>query len=132
MRDHVRILAVLHIVFGSLGLVAALVILAVFGGIAGIVGFTQNPDAEVAVPVLGLIGAAVCVLLLVLSIPGIVAGIGLLKFQQWARIMTLVLCALNIMNVPFGTALGVYGLWVLLQQETERLFEPPGQAGSHA
>jgi hypothetical protein len=26
------------------------------------------------------------------------------------------------MHVPFGTALGVYGLWILFNRETERLF----------
>jgi hypothetical protein len=128
MRDHVRILAVLHIVFGALGLLAALAILAIFGGIAGIVGFTHDPEAHVAIPVLGLIGAAVFVLLLVLSLPGIIAGVGLLKFQPWARILTIILCALNLMNVPVGTALGIYGLWVLLQEETERLFATAGRA----
>ena len=123
MTDHVRILAWLHIVFGSLGLLAALAILMLFGGIAGIVGFAAHePDAQVAIPILGLIGAAIFFLLLVLSLPGVIAGVGLLNFRPWARILTIVLSALQLMNVPFGTALGIYGLWVLLQQDTERLF----------
>lgn len=123
MADHVRILAWLHIVFGALGLLAALIILAVFGGVAGIVGFAAHePDAQVAVPILGLIGGGIFFLLLLLSLPGIIAGLGLLKFQPWARILTIVLSALNLLNVPVGTAIGVYGLWVLLQQDTERLF----------
>lgn len=123
MADHVRILAVLHIVFGALGLLAALIVLAVFGGIAGLVGVSaHDPDAQIAVPILGLIGAGIFVLLLVLSLPGVIAGVGLLKFQPWARILTIVLSALQLLNVPIGTALGIYGLWVLLHQETERLF----------
>lgn len=126
MRDHVRILGMLHIVFGSLGLLGALIVLFIFGGIAGIVGLSNEPDAHVAAPILGLIGGAICILVLVLSLPGLIAGIGLLKFQPWARILTIVLSAINLLNVPFGTALGVYGLWVLLQQETERLFAAQG------
>jgi hypothetical protein len=125
MRDHVRILGYLHIVFGSLGLLCALVVLLVFGGIAGIVGAANPHDVEawhIAIPVLGIIGLAICGFVMLLSIPGIVAGVGLLKFQPWARILTIVLSALDLLNVPFGTALGVYGLWVLLQPETERLF----------
>jgi len=125
MRDHVRILAYLHIVFGSLGLLCGLVVLLVFGGIAGIVGAANPHDMEawhVAIPVLGIIGLAICGFVMLLSIPGIVAGVGLLRFQPWARILTIVLSALDLLNVPFGTALGVYGLWVLLQPETERLF----------
>ena len=58
--------------------------------------------------------------MLVLSLPGIIAGVGLLKFRPWARIVTIVLSALNLMNIPFGTILGVYGLWVMLSDDGSR------------
>ena len=125
MDTHVRVLAVLHIVLGSLGALIGLGFLVVFGGLAGFVGLSaapHNQDALVAVPILGLIGGALCILLLILSLPSIIAGIGLLKFRPWARILTIVLCALELLNVPIGTAIGVYGLWVLLSSETEPLF----------
>lgn len=123
MADHVRILAILNIAFGALGLLAAVVVLLIFGGIAGIISAsTIDPNAGIAIPILGVLGAGLVVLLLVVSLPGIVTGIGLVKFQPWARMVAIVLSALNIMNIPIGTALGVYGLWVLLQPETERLF----------
>ena len=123
MADHVKILAVLNIVFGALGLLAAVVILLIFGGVAGIIEATaHDPDARLAIPILGVLAAGLAVLLLVVSLPGIIAGIGLLKFQPWARMVAIVLSALNIMNFPIGTALGVYGLWVLLQPGAERLF----------
>jgi hypothetical protein len=125
MRDHVRILAYLHIIFGSLGVLCAVVVLFVFGGIAGIVGVANphDPDAwHIAIPVLGIVGAAICGFVMLLSIPGIIAGVGLLKFRPWARILTIVLSALDLLHVPLGTALGVYGLWVMLNAETERLF----------
>jgi hypothetical protein len=125
MADHVKILAILHIVFGALSLLAALLILVIFGGVAGIVSVSDashDPNAYLAVPVLGVVGTVIFGLLLLLSLPGVLAGVGLLKFQPWARILTIVLCALNLLNVPFGTALGIYGLWVLLNSETERLF----------
>jgi hypothetical protein len=130
MRDHVRILAYLHIVLGSLGVIAALVVLLVFGGIAGIVGAANPHDPgawHIAIPVLGIVGAAICGLVLLLSIPGIITGIGLLKLRPWARILGIVLSALNLLHVPLGTALGIYGLWVLLKPETERLFCYPVQ-----
>ena len=123
MADHVKILAVLHIVFGALGLLAALVVLLIFGGVASLVsGVAHDPDAYIAAPIVGIVGTVLFVFLLLLSLPGILAGVGLLKFQPWARVLTIVLCAINLLNVPFGTALGVYGLWVLLNNETEQLF----------
>jgi len=115
----------MHIVFGALGLLGALVVLLIFGGAAGIVGIANPHDAEawrIAIPIIGVVGTAIAVLVLVLSLPGLIAGFGLLRLRPWARILTIVLSALNLLNVPIGTALGIYGLWVLLQTETERLF----------
>ena len=62
------------------------------------------------------------IVLMVLSLPSVIAGIGLIRFRPWARIMTIVLSVLHLFNIPFGTALGVYGLWALLAPETEMLF----------
>jgi hypothetical protein len=59
-----------------------------------------------------------------LSLPGLIAGLGLLQLKSWARILGIVLCAINLINIPFGTIFGIYGLWVLLSKETERLFQP--------
>lgn len=125
MRDHIRILGILHIVFGVLGLLAALVVLAVFGMGAIAAGMDGDSDAAVAIPVLGGIGLLVFGIIAVFSIPGIAAGFGLLKYKSWARILALVISALNILSVPIGTALGIYGFWVLLNNETEAMFRTP-------
>lgn len=125
MRDHVRILGWLNIVLGGLGLLGAAVVFLVFGGIAGIVGIAghHDPDAaRVAIPVLGILGTVIPFIIALLSLPGIIVGVGLLRFQGWARILGIILSALNLLHVPIGTLLGIYGLWVLLQPETERLF----------
>jgi hypothetical protein len=124
MKQHVSILGVLYIVFGCLGILGALALLAIFGGVAGIVGLMaqEEPDAAVAVPILGGIGVVVSVFLAALSLPGLVIGIGLTKFRRWSRLGGVVLSALNLLNFPFGTALGAYGLWVLLSKESEPLF----------
>jgi len=50
-------------------------------------------------------------------------GFGLLTFEPWARVLGIVLSALNLINVVVGTLLGAYGLWVLLNKDAERLFE---------
>ncbi len=124
METHVKVLAILQIVLGALGLCAALIILLVFGGIAGIVGSAApDTDARVAVPILGLIGGFVILVIVVLSLPGLIAGYGLLQYAEWARILTIVLSVLHLLNFPLGTALGVYGLWILLSPQTLPLFQ---------
>jgi hypothetical protein len=125
MMTHVKVLAWLHIVFGCLLALIGVSALLFFGGLAGIVGMSEPAlDARIAVPILGGIGGLVFLVLMVLALPGIVAGAGLLKFAPWARILTIVLSALHLLSVPVGTALGIYGLWVLTRRETEALFTP--------
>jgi hypothetical protein len=126
MQQHVKILAILHIVFGGLGLFAALIVLLVFGGIASIVHLSDAaPDGVMGGTIVGLIGAAISIFLLVISLPQLIAGIGLLSFQPWARILMIILCVIELPGFPFHTALGIYGLWVLLSNEGAMLFNRP-------
>jgi hypothetical protein len=129
MREHVKILGIIYLVFSCLGLLGALVLGGVFafsGTMVGLAG-QDDPDSLIALSILGALGTALFFLCLALSVPGIVAGWGLLNFKPWARILTIVLSALNLLNFPVGTAIGVYGLWVMLNQETEAMFRaaPP-------
>ena len=121
VEQHVKILAVLNIVLGGIGALAALAVLVVFGGLVGLVG-TESGGGEAAI--LGLIGGIAFFAVAVLSVPCLIAGIGLLKFKSWGQILTIILSILNLMNFPFGTALGIYGLWVLMNKETKPLFKP--------
>src|SRR5262245_36156704 len=115
MQQHVKTLGILNIIYGSLGLLAGLVVFAVLGGIAGFIGNVDSAaDASEAAPILGFLAVTICGLLIVVSAPSIIAGVGLLYYKPWARILTIVLSALHLLSIPFGTALGVYGLWVLL------------------
>lgn len=125
MEGHVKALGVLHIVLGAFGVIAAAVVLLLFGGIVAIVDYNApRGDADVAVPILGIVGGLIALLVFVLSVPGIIVGIGLYGLRPWSRILGIVLSALDILNVPIGTAIGVYGLWVLLHNQTEPLFRP--------
>jgi hypothetical protein len=124
MAQHVKILGILHIVFGAMGVFAAVVVLMIFGGISAFVGMSDHAN-NLPVPILGVIGGFVFILLLVLSLPGLVIGVGLMRFRPWARIAAIILSALDLFNIPFGTALGIYGLWVLLNPVTEQMFTFP-------
>ncbi len=129
MQTHVKVLAVLQIFLGVLGLLTALFFMVLFGGAAGIVGTQAGPEeAAIAVPIIGVIGTGLSFFILALSIPGIIVGVGLLQFRPWARIVGIVLSILLLIHFPVGTAVGIYGLWVLLTGETEKLFMPGRRA----
>ena len=121
MTTHVKVLGVLYIALSALGICGALFLALAFGTANGIVAANAD-DARVALPIIGVAGSALVVFLLAVSLPGLITGIGLLKLKPWARIVGIVLAAINLINIPFGTILGVYALWVLLNKETERLF----------
>ena len=119
MEQNVKILGILYIVIGGFGVVAALIVFGVFGGVAGVIKVGQHPEA---VPLVLLLGGFAMIVVLAMSAPSIIAGVGLLYFKPWARVLTIILSVIHLFSVPFGTALGIYGLWVLLQRETEPLF----------
>lgn len=125
MNTHVKVVGVLFLALSGFGLLAALVVMIGIGGAAGIVASSaEQSDAAIAVPIIGVAGSIAIMVLLVMSLPGIIAGIGLLKFKSWARILGIVLCAICLLGIPVGTIFGAYGLWVLLNKDTERLFQP--------
>lgn len=124
MQTHVKVVGVLYIVLSALGLLVALGIGAMFG-IAGMAGAAaDSEDAAIALPIIGLTGGLVTALLVALALPGLVTGFGLLANKSWARILGIVLAALQLLGFPVGTIFGIYALWVLLNKDTERLFSP--------
>src|SRR5688572_5290918 len=112
MRTHIKVLGAIHIVFGALGIFTGLGVMLLFGGIAGIVAMSESAaESAIAVPILGSIGGVIFIGALILSLPSLIAGIGLMNFKPWARIVMIILCVIELLNIPFGTALGIYGLW---------------------
>jgi len=120
MRKHVTVLGALYIALGILGLIAALV---VFAAVAG--GGWISGDRSV-IAITSTVGAIISAILIFLSVPSIIGGAALLKYAPWARMLVLILGVLNLLNIPFGTALAVYTMWVLLHDETTRLFSGGG------
>jgi hypothetical protein len=116
MEKHVNIVAALQIGFGVLWIVIGIIILLILSLIGG---FTDDHDAKFILP---LIGEIIAAFLFFTSVPGIISGIGVLKRKEWGRILTLVLSVIGLLNFPVGTAVGIYCIWVLVQDETVALF----------
>ncbi len=115
---HITILGILNIVRGSIVLLLGLIGFAFFVGIGAISG---DPTA---LGVLGLIGTLAIVVMGVIAIPSILAGVGLLQRREWGRILALVVGFLSLFDIPIGTALGVYTIVVLLDDEAKKYFGP--------
>ena len=74
--------------------------------------------------ILRTVGIGVAIFLFILSVPKIIAGIGLMKKREWGRILTLIVAFLSILNFPLGTALAIYTFVILVKDETVQLFKP--------
>jgi len=117
MAKHVTLLASCYLALSLIGvLTAAIVFTAIVGG-----GLLSGD--EEAIFITSTVGTAIASLVFVLSIPGLFASYGLFKRRGWSRFLTLVVGAMNVLNVPFGTALAVYTFWVLTQEEATILFD---------
>lgn len=116
MLQHVKIVAILSLI---LGVGMALIGLLLFAIIAG-AGAASGE--EEAILVTGIVGTAIGGVFVILSLPSTIGGIGLLKRKGWARIVIIIVAALSLLNFPFGTAYGVYSIYVLTHDQTRPLF----------
>lgn len=112
---HITLVAILHIVYHSLALLVGLVLFSLLSTIGCLAGDPQ------AAQIMVVIGTFLAAFFIVLSVPGIIGAIGLLQRKEWGRIMTIVVGALSLMDIPMGTALGVYTFWALMQDEAVAL-----------
>ena len=119
MDRHVRALAILNLAFGLIGGLAAATMLALMNGLAGFIDWAEGSGGY------GFLFLGSTLFHLAIAIPCILGGIFLLKLHEWARLLMIFVSALNVLNAPAGAAIGAYGLWVLLQPETEPLFLDP-------
>lgn len=117
-QSHVQLVAVLHIVRSALLLLLGLFVL----GLLSSIGLIS--EDETAFMILSIVGTFVGGLLFVIALPGLIGGIGLLKHQEWARITIIIVSILSLLDIPLGTALGGYSLWVLMRNEAGPLFRP--------
>ena len=118
MENHVNIVAILWIASGIIGLFIAFTVFGVLFGVSLIpdIGY----EAEVILRIVGIWGS---LFIAIFSAPQLIGGIGLMKKQEWARILILIVSFLNLFAFPVGTALGIYSIIILVKEETAQLFK---------
>jgi hypothetical protein len=119
VQAHVRLLGIFWLALSALDATSGLGVLMiahwVFGrhGPAGGAPSFVRPVATIA-----------AIVSIVKAMFGFIAGWGLLNWQSWARSLAIVMGVISLFfNIPFGTALGVYTLWVLLPSHSQAEYE---------
>ena len=122
MEPHIKILSVLFIILGILGIIAAVAFLLLGAGTAAtILAEDDSNEARVGAAWAGGCISVVAAIFGIMAIPSIIAGWGLSQRKSWARILVIVLSILSLPNFPVGTAIGVYALVIMFNEETKRI-----------
>ena len=119
IAGHIRLLGILWLAISALRLIPGLVLIAVAS--SRLFPPDVPPFVHALLPAIGLCFLAVAGI-------GIAIGWGLLARQPWARMLTIIFGAISLIDIPFGTALGIYTLWVLLPAESEEEYKSMSSA----
>ncbi|MGH9497192.1 MAG: hypothetical protein ACRD3B_19510 [Candidatus Sulfotelmatobacter sp.] len=126
VQQHLHMLGILWLAISALNVVGGVVLLVVGNTLFPHIhemGAPREVPTEFLTSIMTIIG----ILILAKAALGFVAGWGLIQRETWARVIALVLAFISLFNIPFGTAIGVYTLWVLLpgpsQEEYDTMVE---------
>lgn len=107
MRKHVQILGWLQIVMGLFDLFIGLM---AFGVLSGIGLLSGDP---MALGTMSLIGGFIGTLAMILALPNLIVGVGLLRnWGGWVLVLAVILGVFNLAKAPLGTAIALYTFWI--------------------
>lgn len=123
METHNRLLSILHIVTGTLALVTfalgSIIINTMYPFLLNEIGTSSDEGAFIFDMVFQIVRGVFIVILVVIPIPSLIGGLALLNGRKWGMSLLLISGSLNLFNIPLGTALGVYTIWVYLENQKQ-------------
>ena len=127
VRQNLQPLGITWIMFGVYRVVTGLVGAAIVHslGHSGMFG-----DSQVFFTGLfGVLAPFIAVISVLMGAGSVIAGCGLLSRQSWGRTIAIVMGVISLIKIPFGTALGIYTLWVLAPRASWAEWESLQQRG---
>jgi hypothetical protein len=123
MRSHVDFLGVLFVVWGLLTVVIGVSTLALaVGAISLITSTSHGGGGQVAAGITAVAFTTLAVIAMLWGAAHVIVGVPLRRYRPWTRLIALMLGSVDLLLLPYGTALGVYALYVLLNEKGKRLF----------
>ena len=124
MKSHVDFVGVLFIVWGLLTVLVGVSTLALGVGAVALITSASRGGGGGRVAA-GITAAAFTTLAFIAMLWGaahVIVGVPLRRCTPWSRLIALMLGSVDLLLLPYGTALGVYALWVLLTEDGKALF----------
>ena len=126
MAAQVDFLGVLFIVWGLLTTLVGVSTLALgVGAVALIASASRGGGGQFAAGVTAAAFTALAIIAMLWGAAHVIVGVPLRRHKPWARLGALMLGSVDLLLLPYGTALGVYAIWVLLSESGKSLFENP-------
>ncbi|MEP0368113.1 MAG: hypothetical protein ABJN36_19750 [Cyclobacteriaceae bacterium] len=128
MESNKRILSILHIIYGTLTLVTFLIVNTIFQSIFPfIINEVDSEEKMIIGTVTYLIRVIALVLVFTVPLPSIVGGIAMLNGKKWGMIPLLISGCLSLLSFPLGMALGIYTIWVFVQDQKQNKLNDQNQ-----
>jgi hypothetical protein len=124
VQSHVDFVGVLFIVWGLLTILVGVSTLALGAAAVALITSSREGGAGgVAAGITAVVFTTLAVIAILWGSAHVIVGVPLRRRRQWARILALMLGSVDLLLLPYGTALGVYALWVLLNEKGKALFD---------
>ena len=123
MSTHVDLVGVLFIIWGLLTTLVGVSTLALGVAAAALIA-SRGGGSQLAAGVTAAAFTTLAIMAIVWGVVHVIVGIPLRRRDSWARLAALMLGSVDLLLLPYGTALGVYALWVLLNEKGKALFQP--------
>ena len=125
MSTHVDVVGMLFVIWGVLTVLVGLSTLALGVGAFALITSASagGGSGQFAASLTAAAFTTLAVIAIVWGIAHVVVGVPVRRHKPWARLLALMLGSVDLLLLPYGTALGVYALWVLLHEEGKRMFQ---------
>ena len=121
MSSHVDFVAILFVVWGALTAIVGLSTLALGVGAASLAA-SGNAGSHVAAGLTAGMFITIAVIAMLWGAGHIFIGLPLRRRRPGARLLAIAAASIDLILLPFGTPLGIYALWVLLNERGKALF----------
>jgi hypothetical protein len=123
VQAHLHLLGILWLAISAFNAVGGLILLILGNALFPHLREMKDVPSDVPVGFLTALFTTLGIIVLAKAACGFFAGWGLTKREGWARIVALVLAFISLFNIPFGTAIGVYTMWVLLPSQSQQEYD---------
>jgi hypothetical protein len=124
MSSHVDFVGILFIIWGLLTALVGVSTLALgIGAVALIATAARGSGGQVAAGLTAAVFTTLAIIAILWGVAHVVVGVPVRRHRPWSRLIALMLGSVDLLLLPYGTALGCYTMWVLLSEDGKKLFQ---------